>query len=420
MFVSQSILNNLNESNLLSYLEKLGCSYEEDEAGMDLNYWVAKMIEENKVKVEKLNVFLFDELFYGMHRDINVYRFKGSVKFKNPTLWEDMLLKSFDVDTLDYNKILQTSVNRDTNKKIAAVKYQENEQGDIEKIQILFVKNILMNKADGITDVYAYIPVECDVTNKMLIIKGRRRNHVVSGYRTQELQSEIFEDICSRIELETINFGITHQKTLYKMSTGILDDLLNNITAYNDIPKVEKHIKDLIAGIIENINLTNIECSEDKSKKTIPTKVMDIEAEIYKMLQGLTIVDYLFGKDEDNIWDIGINTIMTCIRFNDSKNATARLSSENRKKHIFNSKAFIDLRNSLEMVKNVQSITIATKKDKIIKAKYSADTEEYLKILVLTYPYYKKEDFEILWETYSKYEDGINTQATDVCKTEVG
>lgn len=419
MFVASGILNNVNQSKLLAFLKDKGCEYNRDEFGMDINIWLGNIIDENRITLEQINMFLFNELFYGMHRDINIYKIKGVKRLQNVELWIDNLFIQYKILDLPYNQIVQTNVNPAEANKIAAISYSENEQGDIEKIQILFIRNIKVLTSQGTTDSYAYIPVEVDMQQRIMIVKGRPRTHVIPGYRTYELQESIFNDISRVIGIEIINFGVKHEEALYRMSKGILEELLEHIEGYNDLSKVERHIDELITGIIENVTLKNVEVIE--GKKQINCGGIDIKDELFKMLQSLTISDYLFNKDEDNIWDTGISTIITCIRFNDSKNATARLSSENRRKHIFNSKAFMDLRNSLEIVKNVQSLSIVSKKSRgALKVKYTADNEEYLKILILTYPYYVEEDFRIIWEMYDRYERGDIEKAATVCTTEVG
>lgn len=331
---------------------------------------------------------------------------------------EKNLFNTFGVHDIQFNQIVETRVNKDESEKIAAIDYIENEHGDIEKLRILFVENTGKVHASGISYTYSYIPVEIDFNMKIMIIKARPRNKIVPGNKPHEFQEKIYNKLREKMNISVTPFYIKHQEALYKMSKEILDELFRNIPGYNDIPKLEEDIDIFINKVTDNITLQNIERSNDNI--SIIKGVMDIKYELNNMLQNLTVSDYLFNKDEDNIWATGIKTIITCIRFNDSKNATASLSGENRSKHIFNSKAFMDLRNALEVVKNVKSLSIAYKKSRgSMRVKYDAELDDCLRILVLSHRNYNEDDFMTIWERYNINENRYVTSASRICKEQI-
>lgn len=53
-----------------------------DELGMDLYIWLGKIIDENRISIEKINKVLFQELEYGDRRLIRIYQLKGTRKIK--------------------------------------------------------------------------------------------------------------------------------------------------------------------------------------------------------------------------------------------------------------------------------------------------------------------------------------------------
>lgn len=418
MDVSLSIINNIDEGQLAKFLKLCECEYKE-KGGKEINYWISNMIKEGNLRPSVLNKFLLEEMFYGMHRSINIYKISGIRRLQNIDLWKEKLFKKFQIKEIPFNYILETNVNRDENEKIAAIDYIENEQGDIEKLRILFVENTAKIYPSGISYIYSYIPVEIDFKKKLMIIKARPRHKILDGNKPQEFQEKIYENLVREMDIAITPFYTDHQEALYKMSKNILNELFSNIPGYNDIIKLEKNMDLFIDEVLSKITLQNLE--EVNDKIAINKGVMDMKYELTNMLQNLTVSDYLFNKDEDNIWSTGISTIITCIRFNDSKNATASLSGENRTKHIFNSKAFMDLRNSLEAVKNVRSLSIAYKKSRgSMKVKYDADADDCLKILVLSYRNYGEEDFNTIWGMYSSNEYKINTEAKKLCAEQVG
>lgn len=422
MNVSLSILNNVDEGRLTRFLKDNGCEYLKDEAGMSIKYWIAKMIEEKRLKTCDLNKYLLDEIFFGMHRSINIYKIKGIRRLQNIELWCSNFFNEFGIEKVPFNNILGTAVNRDDTEKIAAVDYIENDNGEIEKLRILFIENTGYVYQSSISYTFSYIPVEIDLKLKIMIIKARPRNRILPGNKPQEFQEKIYEKLKKMMDIEIIPFNIgqhiEHQETLYNMSKNIMEELFTNIKGYSDISNMQDNINNFTKQVLDNIELDNVEYINDS--KSINKEIMDIPYELNNMLQNLIISDYFFNRDEDDIWSTGIKTIITCIRFNDTKNATARLSGENRSKHIFNSKAFMDLRNSLELVKNVTSLSIAYKKDRgCMKVKYEADLDDCLKILILSHRNYNENDFATIWGMYNKNEKGTFRTVSGICKEEV-
>lgn len=419
MHVSLSTLDNVDEAQLLKFLKDCGCEYDKEESGMEINHWISKMIKERRVQVSKLNEYLLEEIFFGMHRSMNIYKIGGIRRLQNIDLWKVNFFNTFGIDEIPFNCILETGVNKDDNEKIAAVDYIENEQGDLEKLRILFVESTGKVHASGVSYTYSYIPVEIDFNTKIMIIKARPRQKIILGNKPQEFQEKVYKCLTSKMKIAITPFYIDHQEALYKMSKRILVELFENIPGYRDIYSVDKAIDRFINEITNNITLQNIEMSNENV--SINNGVMDIKYELNNMIQNLTVADYLFNKDEDNIWATGISTIITYIRFNDSKNATASLSGENRSKHIFNSKAFMDLRNSLEGVKSVKTLSIAYKKKRgCMKVKYDAELEECLRILVLSYRNYNESDFTTIWEMYNINENRDIAATSRICTEQIG
>lgn len=417
MNVSLSIINNIDEGQLLKFLKSCGCEYK-DKCGMEINYWISNMIEEAHLCPSVINKFFMEEIFYGMHRAINIYKIGGIRRLQNIDLWKEKLFNRFHIEEIPFNYILETHVNKDESEKIAAVDYIENDEGSIEKLRILFVENTAKIYSSGISYTYSYIPVEIDFKKKLMIVKARPRNKIVDGNKPHEFQEKVCENLIREMNIEITPFYVDHQEALYKMSKKILDELFSNIPGYSSIVKLDDDMNSFMNEVMSKITLQNSE--EINGNKILNKGIMDMKYELTNMLQKLTVSDYLFNKDEDDIWSTGINTIITCIRFNDSKNATASLSGENRTKHIFNSKAFMDLRNSLEVVKNVRSLSIAYKKSRgSMKVKYDADSEDCLKILVLSYRNYSEEDFDTIWGMYSNNEYKINAEAQKLCTEQV-
>lgn len=413
--ISFSLINNIDKNRLLKFLAEEECEQEEYE-GMEIDIMLSKMLEEKTLKLSKLNEFLFDELFYGMHRDINIYKIRSFRKAKYVNDWIRGICNDYDVDSVNYNKIVQTYATKDSGERISAIKTIYDEKNEITNIKLIFVKQIEILKEGSITTSYSYTPVELDFKRKIIVIKARHRKNVHNDkHKPKYLMNDIFHKITSKMQIQIIPFENSHQSTLYKMSRGLVDELFANIPAFSSIEKMEEPNEELINNITQLLPIENI------VDGSINKKVMDIKDELYKMLQELILADYFFNRDEDNIWDIDISAIITSIRFDDSKNATARLAGENRIKHIFNSKSFMGLRKSLEMVKEVQALSIAFKKGRsTIHVKYDATDNIYLNVLFTTYKPYDEDDFDKVWERFIGYESDISEKVTEVCERKLG
>ena len=80
----------------------------------------------------------------------------------------------------------------------------------------------------------------------------------------------------------------------------------------------------------------------------------------------------------------------------------------------------MDLRNSLRVVKNVKSLSIAYKKNRgSMRVKYDAEAEDCLKVLVLSHRNYNEEDFLTIWERYNVNENRDFTPTTRIRKEQI-
>lgn len=110
---------------------------------------------------------------------------------------------------------------------------------------------------------------------------------------------------------------------------------------------------------------------------------------------------------------MGINHIITYLKFNDGTNVNATVRGENYKKCIFSSEAFMGLRSSIENVKSIVEMQIAYKKRKAtVRVKYNASNYEYLNMHF--YSEYEMEELDNAWERYKYYERNSFEEVTAV------
>lgn len=85
---------------------------------------------------------------------------------------------------------------------------------------------------------------------------------------------------------------------------------------------------------MSGLSLRNVEVNE-QGKLVLAEGVMDFEAEVRNVLEGLAISDYFFDRDFDEIWKMGLEAVVARVKFNDEERVLTSLSGENTSAPIF-------------------------------------------------------------------------------------
>lgn len=133
--LSESIVDNVGESHISTYLRKKGYTQPDEKKGQTIKYWVDDLLGEQKIDIDDFESFLFNELFFGKRKTILMYRLEKK-DYKFPTDREDSLVKHYDLDSIDFCNILNTIPNEKEARKIAAVCSEENAKGELLKIKL--------------------------------------------------------------------------------------------------------------------------------------------------------------------------------------------------------------------------------------------------------------------------------------------
>ena len=59
MAVAKEIIDNVRDTKIVDFLRKENVEKNSDELGMDLYIWLGKIIDENRISIEKINKVLF-------------------------------------------------------------------------------------------------------------------------------------------------------------------------------------------------------------------------------------------------------------------------------------------------------------------------------------------------------------------------
>ena len=409
--LSHAIITNIGASYIETYLRKKKYVRAEEKRGQELKYWVDDLLKEEKLDIQEFEEFLFKELFWGKRKTIRVYKLDKIKDYKYPSDWETPLFEKYGIDSMNYCNILYTIPNRDTPRKIAAVHCEENYKGEMTKVQLLFVRYIQINGDNGYSDSLAYIPVEIDFVKKVMIIKAWTRQQVVHEEdKAENLMDHVKNLMALEFNVVTLNYITEHKRVLFLMSKNLIYEAYSHIPTYNEITKIEESIKEFVETVLKNLPLRNVDV-DPKGHCFLQTGVMDFESEIKNVIEALTISDYFFDRNFEEIWDMGLEAIVARIKFNDQEKVLTSLSGENTSTPIFCTKTFMSLKNRMQESEKIESLWITMdRKRGNLNLKFDASNIEYLEILIKYGIRFNEADMNSALEIYEKYERRFNQQ----------
>lgn len=405
MYVNGSLINNINESNLLNFLKSKGCIKSEGEGSKDNTLWISGLLKERKVDKDELNEFLFKELSYGRSNMINIYEIVSYRNMRAEEEWIERLSESYNIDSINFNNIISTVVHQDAPVQIIAMNTILDDEGKVILVDMILARYIRVKLNGKESDSCCFIPVRFDLNNKLLIVKIKNQYGIPEKeHRPKATLDKIVEDLKLELELETIIYDNKHQKVLYRMSKGLLEELYNIVPNYNSIGVMDEYVDEFIKNVIDNMDIINVEEGLD-GYKLINKGVIDLKDEVKKVLQQLVISDYFFNEDIDLFSKKNVSAVITSIKFNDKEKNTARLAGEDNSKAIVCSRTFMSMRKSIDTVENVFSLSIAYKRKKdSMEVKFDASEKDRLSLLILNQKYYDEDDYNRMWEMYRQYE----------------
>lgn len=362
--INQPIVENIEASYIETYFAQNGFKRSEDEKGIPVVEWVNSLISSNKISITNFEDFLFKELLLGKRKLIRIYKLQSLKEVKYPEDWLEILSNQYGIHTLNFKAILNTYVTAKEKRKIAAIFLEENDKGELEKLQILFVYSIQVSEAGAYSDSYAYVPVEIDFHQRIMTIKAWNRYNIPDeNDRSEALLDHTYNIMALTFGISIRPFVIKHKKTLYLISKGLVEAVYNSIPAFSKISVLTELINNFEQEVYSKFPIVNMD-TDCNGKRIVPRGVMDFYDEIKKALERLAISDYFYNRDYEEIWDMGVDTIIARIKFNDNENVLTSLSGEESEKPIFCTKTFMYLKKSMEDSKLVERLWIVKKRTK--------------------------------------------------------
>ena len=406
--LSGMIVDNVGEDYINTYLKSKKYIRTEEQQGKAIEYWVNDLIEQKVLDLEDFEKFLFKELFWGKRKSIRFYRLDSVYKLKKTEHWINKLREKYNVESLDFTKIMTSIPSVDNCWRVAAMSSNIDQRGELEKLDILFVAYTEILENGQMKTTALYYPVEIDLNKKIMTIKAWNRQGLYEGYKLEERWDHIATTLSMSFDVKTKLFMATHKKTLHNMSRGLVIEVYRKITAFNQIGDLDDTIQTFQQEILKRLSLKNVE--EQENKMFLGKNIFDFEDEIKKILEKLCISDYFYDIPYDEIWNMGVKTIVSKIKFKDLEHVLTILSSETSETPIFCTKTFLSLKKSLEDAKLVDRLWIEHDRGHgRLKLSYDATKEEYLEMKILSNIRFIENDLLMAEEIYNLY--ARNTEA---------
>ena len=173
--IIEPIIKNIRDTKVKIFLESKGIKESENDDRLELSAWLEHLLDSGRISEEEINDFFFEELMSGKRQLVRIYSLKSVRKMKRVQDWTDFV-REYDCPDLSFNRIISTSLS-DEDVKVCAINSKIFD-GKIQKIELIFVYKIKLEKDNSISATYSYIPVVFDFTDRKLTIKVWNRDDV--------------------------------------------------------------------------------------------------------------------------------------------------------------------------------------------------------------------------------------------------
>ena len=233
--------------------------------------------------------------------------------------------------------------------------------GELDKIRLLFACSIQTNGKRGFIDSVAYIPVEIDLKEKIMILKAWTRQYIAQEeFKADNLLTHIQSLMKIQFKVVTEDFVTEHKRVLFLMSKSLINEAYAHVPTYTQICNINGTVHKFVEKTLSGLALRNKKIVGDKY--ILEEGVMNFEGEIKNVIEGLAISDYFYQRNFDEIWDMGLEAVVARIKFNDTERVLTSLSGENTSTPIFCTKTFMSLKNRMEEAEKTETLWITMKR----------------------------------------------------------
>lgn len=408
MYICDELMDKVSNSEIVEFLKTNGIKNPNDERyPKDRKEMFYKVVEEGIITEDVLSDFFYSRIMFGDHRLMRVYKLSelSANQLRERIGWTDFM-QEHNMQLLSYDLILEPVKFEDETLKLLYVKeYRDRLKRKLFRVDMIFAfKALKLNRnLEKYESINSYIPITIDLKNRELIIKVCNQTGLVESSRPNTQLDNVFNELHGSLHIQ-LDLDKAHpENVLYDMSRDLFDNFYKQLPNIKDIEK-KKESMDVIADLLlRDVTLNNI--SKDVSGHIHMNKsLIDLEDELYKLLQQTALVDYLETEELSAL--LPENEIyISKIRFSDQDNLEASLTGENGMDCIYDKRTFMGIRNSLDIVKRICSMKVIFPQKKTdLAVKYEVISDKYMIVHILDGKHYNSDEFAEAWELYRKYE----------------
>ncbi|PAB60880.1 hypothetical protein [Anaeromicrobium sediminis] len=358
-------------------------------SGLDVDIFTTQLLNEKIISFDELNDFLFNELFYGIHKHVYIRKirnYKYDLTHENNVL--RILKTCYDIHEIDYNNISSTIFKHDENDvKLVAVRVIK-EANKIEKIRLIYGEKV--SKLDGNKQYNenSYTCIEIDLRKNLIITKVAPKSNVIGDTKKpSSIELKNTKDALGKFGIYTEVYGHSHREVLFNISKSLSDELFSKAD-YEEPKEIDDLISEFSRKILDKINICNMKGNSNAN----------LQAQVNKLIQQIKITSIL---EETEIGNMNLTGKISYLKFKDCDSVKAVLKSKRIRESLADSEAYFGLKNSIENSKELEMLRVVW---------YHGGEEVVIKhdasdINVLFMQFYTKLDEGDFYYVLEKYEE---------------
>ena len=343
----------------------------------------------------------------GEHRLIRVYKLSERCcnLLRNRSSWDDFM-HHYDVSELQYNLILTPLKYKSETAKLVYIKsFKSRLKSRLARIDMIYAFKILKSNKEtrAVEELNSYLPVTIDLINHELIIKVCNQSGILESSRPKKQLDAVFDELKADLKIELNKNKVRPETVLYDMSRELFNNFYRQLPNIKELDEKRNKLCRVVDLLLQDIKLNHSQKEADGMIHIDPN-LIDLEDELYKLLQQTVLLDYLETGDLESL--LPDDTIyISKIRFSDQDNLEASLTGENGKDCIYDKRTFMGIRNSLDIVKRIVSMrVIFPQKKGNLTVKYDGTDDKFIGVHILDSRHYNQDELNEAWELYRVYE----------------
>lgn len=406
MYICEELMDKVNSRDINAFLKEIGISPNDEKYPKDRKRMFEELVLEEIIDEETLSDFFYRGIMCGEHRLIRVYKLSEGCcnLLKNRSSWEDFM-QHYDMSELKYNLILtQLKYKSETAKLIFVKSFKSRLKSRLERIDMIYAFKILKSNKEtrAVEEFNSYLPVTIDLINHELVIKVCNQSGLLESSRPKNQLDTVFDELKADLKIELNKNKVRPENVLYDMSRELFNNFYRQLPNIKELDEKRNTLYKVVDLLLQDIKLNH--SKKEDGMIHIDSNLIDLEDELYKLLQQTVLLDYLETEDLESL--LPDNTIyISKIRFSDQDNLEASLTGENGKDCIYDKRTFMGIRNSLDIVKRIVSMrVIFPQKKGNLSIKYDGTDDKFIGVHILDSRHYNQDELNEAWELYRVYE----------------